>query len=385
MADVHTDPLLMVCSSTARNLDFFNAATGKQLETLNNLRAEPHEIAWDSRRRLAYITHTYRGGIYGYPNTKGHEISVVDPMRRSIIDVIDIAPYVGPHDVEYDAKNDLIYTGVENVDGRNGIVVIDPDTRRVVRNIPTEAANCHWLALTPDGLLYVSHKEAPFISIVDPVGGRVIGTVELPGGAEEIDASPDGRWVFVNAPMQPCEFDKSAKQMFKGDVSPGAPAPRLVRIDTRTHEISAELEFDDYNSGIRVAADNSVVISHMELPSRPVGVGSSDTAGGGSAPLMGKVIVVDGTKMQMTGEVAVGPMPLTVRTSPDSRRAWCASLGDGYVYVIDLDTLKVLDRLDNNADAPVGATHGMCLVPPATADLGLLDSQKRDESLRAGQ
>src|SRR4051812_4084544 len=100
-------PLLMVASQFGQTLDFFDARTLEKLQTLDGLLAQPHEIAWDPRRRLAYMTHTYRAGAYGEGKPKGHELSVVDPDRRAVVATIDLLPYVAPHDVEFDPLADL--------------------------------------------------------------------------------------------------------------------------------------------------------------------------------------------------------------------------------------------------------------------------------------
>ena len=118
---VDRSAVIIVSSSTARNLEFYSAVDHTRLKKIENLLAKPHEIALDPTSRLAYITHTYRAGAYGEPNEKAHEISIVDVDRQEITGIINIASYKAPHDIEYDQLRDLLYVGVEDRDGRMGV------------------------------------------------------------------------------------------------------------------------------------------------------------------------------------------------------------------------------------------------------------------------
>src|SRR5438067_456746 len=109
--------VLLVSSSTARNLDFFDLSSGAKLATIDDLLAQPHEIAFDARRRRAYVAHTYRHGVYDQDVPKAHEVSVIDVDARRVESVIDTKPYFAPHDVEYDPQLDLIIASVEDVEG----------------------------------------------------------------------------------------------------------------------------------------------------------------------------------------------------------------------------------------------------------------------------
>jgi DNA-binding beta-propeller fold protein YncE len=351
-------PILMVASQFGQKLDFFDAVTLEKLQTIEGLIAQPHEIAWDPNRRLAYLTHTYRAGGYGEDKGAAHELSVIDPDARAIVDVIDIAPYQGPHDIEFDPIADLIYTGVERVDGRNGIVIVDPATREVVGDIPLEARNAHWLTLSPGGeRAYVSHKEAPAITVVDLHARRELARIPSAGGAEEIDCSPDGRHVFVAAPTMSLENNVSIGQLNKATPPPGTPDPRVLKIDTERNEVVGRIDFTEYVSALRVAPDGRVIVSEMRFPEP-----GQPSAG----PVDGRVHVIDPDRMELLATITGEDLPFTVRCSPDSRTAYIANLKTGSVTVLDLDTYQVLATLDNNIGPGFGGTHGLCYVPASS-------------------
>ena len=195
-------PRIIVGSQFAQVLDFFDVETFERVGRIENVLAQPHEMVFDPARRLVYLTHTYRAGAYGEAQPKGHEVSVIDVDAQQIVDMIDIAPFIAPHDIDFDRRRDLIYTGVEAKDGRNGVVIIDAKTRTVVGNIAVNAPNAHWMGMTGDGsTACLTHKDAPVISIIDLIARKQVGELPSPGGAEEIDCSPDGRWAFAATPM----------------------------------------------------------------------------------------------------------------------------------------------------------------------------------------
>lgn len=358
-----SEGLLLVSSSTARNLDFFDLASLEKVATLEGLHAEPHEIAFDPGRRRAYIAHTYRYGVYDQKDVpKAHEISVVNVDSRRVESVIDIAPFYAPHDIEYDEESDLIVTAVEDFEGRRGVVLINAETHAVEGNVETEARNCHWLALVPGRKLYVTHKEAPVISVIDLVGRRLEATIRVPGGAEEIDAAPEGDFVYAVTPRMRVDVDLGGSgHFFRPERKQGDPVPRVVKIDVETNEIVDELEFEDYQIGIRVGTGQQVFVTCMNNLERP----DDEDVDLKSVPRNdGQLHIIDGRDMVLRATVGVDAMPMTIRVSPDNETAWVANLGSGLVSVIDLATQSRVASLDNNGGGVYGGTHGMAFIPP---------------------
>jgi DNA-binding beta-propeller fold protein YncE len=323
------DDCLLVCSPTSRTIEFFDVTRGSTRHVIPDVIAQPHEVEWDQTRRRAYVTHPYRAGAYAsFP--KGHEISIIDVDKFEIVAVIDIAPYFAPHDIAVDQSSGLLYVGVEQYEGTNGIVVIDPET---------------------GSKLYAAHKEWPQLSVVDTTSGTV-SAIDLPGGAEEVDVSADGRWVYVVTPRAKIEVDSALPD--------AEPVSRVLKIDTTRAQVLDSLGFDHYNLGLHVAQNNTVLVTSKKTAA-PAAPGSSTLPG---AP-DGLVHIVDGDAMRLTATLPVGPFPLTIRTSPDSGTAWVASLGRGSVAVLDLRNLERTGELTCTRDLasdPVGSSHGLCYV-----------------------
>jgi YVTN family beta-propeller protein len=341
--------VLVVASQAASRVDFFDPYSFEKLGSIPEVVETPHEIAWDAGRRLAYVAHTYRAGGYNEGYEKAHEISVIDLDAQAVVEVIDIAPYLAPHDVEYDPNQDLIVTGVEATGENNGLVLIDAASRQVLGAIELGAANAHWLTVTPDGSkAYVSHKEAEEISVVDLVARRQIAAIPVPGGVEEIDCSPDGAFVYAGTPMMSLKIDVGKGSLTK-DPKPGSPRPSVIKIDTRTDEVVDRLEFDEYLAALRVAPDGRVLASEFHFPTE------EDPEARG---ILNVIDTADG--MSLAATIVCDELPFTTRCSPDGARAYVANVKTGTVTVVDLEDNKVVGTIDQNAGAGFGGTHGMC-------------------------
>lgn len=335
-------PVILAAASVTHELiDFFDYSSGEKRGTLQNLIAQPHELASDNAARRLYLTHTYRNGPYDSGAEPGHEISVIDADSMSVVDIIDIHPFISPHDVEYNAATGLLFASVERNGAGNGVVVIDPHTNTVVDNIPTSPRNAHWLAVPESGsVCVVSHKEAPIISVIDVKSREVLGTVDLPGGAEEVDISSDGRWIFVATPHQT------------------APAPeshgpsRLVKIDAATLAVVGEIELPSANSAIRAGSRGNVYVSQLTPVWGTFGASS------------GALHVIDSDSMSLTATVQLDLESFTVREAPDGGTVCVANLGSGTVNVIDLADFRVVRTLECSRDkeSPLGGTHGLSFV-----------------------
>ena len=338
--------LLAVASSSARVIDFFHTYPWKHVGRVSELVAEPHELAPDVRRRLIYCVHTYRKGGYAGGEPQAHEVSVIDADARQVVDVIDIRPFVAPHDVEYFPGTDLIYASVEQNEAGKGLVIIDASSRQVAGHIPTAGRNSHWFALTPDGWrAFVTHKEDEVLSVLDLANDRLLDIVRLPGGAEEVALSPDGRWVFVVTP-----FQRPIPSQPRG--------AKLIKIDARSLSIVGETELPCVIHSVRATSDGRVLVSQMyALPE------AGDTPGSFThvAPDPGKLFVIDGRSMKVLGMVTLDRMPFTIRVAPDSSTAYVANTGSGTLSVVDLHTYAVVRSVACTPDR--GGTHGLALLP----------------------
>ncbi|MFB4317765.1 hypothetical protein [Actinomadura sp. 21ATH] len=324
----HRRPVLAVATSAGNAIHLFDGLTYDPIGDLQ-VTAQPHELAADTAEGLLYISHTYRSGIYTEPGEKAHEISVADPFRRELLEVVSLAPQEAPHGLALDARRHRLYTTVEEGPVGNGAVVaLDTVSRRPVGRIDVGAGRPHWFAATPDGRKgYATNKADPFISVVDLAGGRLVGRIPAPFGTEEVAISRDGRYAYVAGPA------------LRNRRTAPSGAAMLIVIDTATDEVVDRIPLEAPGRPVHVAPDGRVL----------VGLVRTDRDGG---PADGRLAVYSPDAHLLQYSVPTGRSPITIRTTPAGDRAFVANLRSGTVTVVDLESGTEIRTLDIDPEQP---------------------------------
>lgn len=335
--------VLAVVSQSGPTVSFFDAATDRHLDTIEVI-AEPHELCFDPTQRLLWCTTAYNSGYYHANSGRRSELTVIDADTRTVVEVIDLSPELGPHGLALDTERGRLYVSVEgSADRTGGVVVIDTTTRRPIGRIDTEAFGPHWFIIDPTGTTgYASNKEAPFVSVVDLTSGTLTAKVEVPG-SEGLACSPDGSKVYVAAPYA----------AFSGSTDP-RPAPGIRVIDTQTASLTTTLPTDHVVLPVHTTPTGKLLVGEVRMELDP----SSEL--GRHAPGQLTVFATDGHVR--LGSVEVGHAPLTITSSADGRFGYVACVVSSTVDVIDLETLDRLARLTLPKLSDPGA-HGMAYIP----------------------
>jgi DNA-binding beta-propeller fold protein YncE len=343
---------LAVVSQSGESLNFFDLSSGKRTAQLSNLTKEPHELQYDPRTTLLYLTHTYEHGMYGNHGEYSHELSIIDCNdQMRVVDTIDVSPYKGPHGMALDRQHDILYVSVEGgmsdstADG--GIIGIDLKTRKIVKAIGSGHYS-HWFVMTPDGKkAYTSNKEAGFISILDLEKEKMIGKIDIDGGCEQPGISNDGRWAYFPTPQL----------SFKGVTNPS-----IKVIDTRTDEIVKSIPMDLGALAVHIDSKDRLLVGQYRL--------EFDEKAKRPVPLSGKLLTLsrEDRGYSELGAVDVELMPLTVFSSPDGSRAFVSNIFSGTVTIVDMDVMKVertldVDTVHRQDKAMHQGAHGLALVP----------------------
>ncbi|RJQ79754.1 YncE family protein [Pseudonocardiaceae bacterium YIM PH 21723] len=330
---------LAVVSQSGATVSFFDTDDYRLLG-VTEVTAEPHELCFDPVNRLLWVSVPYKGGFYG--NHTGHqsELVVIDPDTRRVVDTVDISPECGPHGLSLDAERGLLYVSVEEGGTYGGgVVVVDTASRKPVHRIGTGAPGPHWFEISPDGRTgYATNKEAPFVSVVDIDRAEMVGRIEVPGS--ENLAVTDTK-LYVAAPWG------------------GAPdsAHAGIRVfDRSTHELLKVLPTDQPLIPVHHTASGKLLVGEMRLPT------GSTSLLGGQAP--GRMQVFDTETDTWQGEAEIGHLPMTIRSSLDGSRGYAACVVSSTVDVIDLSTLERITRLEIPSTGAAGA-HGLASIPAA--------------------
>lgn len=257
----------------------------------------PHDFALSADHRFAYVP-IYGPGIYNRNPEPGHELYVLDLAGRSVAKVIDLSPYRSPHGVQIDARGRVYVTA--ELDRK--ILVVDPAAGRVVATIDHEGSG-HWLAVLPNGSkAYAANKDdKPFVTVLDLVAGKQIGTIPMPRGTQGITVSPDGRRAIA---------------MDIGE-------PEIAVIDTATDTVLERIRL------------NGTTDAAYKAYYSPDGEWLLTMAGS----TIGLFDAANLTATQRT--VQVGASPMGIGFSPDGKTALVANHGDGTVSVLDLASATV--------------------------------------------
>lgn len=337
---------LAVVSQSGQALYFHDISTGQRTGCIKDLTAEPHELCHDTKRNLLYVGHAYRHGHYWNHGDNSHEISIVDVQTRKIVGQIDTHPARAPHGLVIDEPRDILYASVEELpgEGGGGVIGIDVSSRKIVKTVGSKAKT-HWFLMTPDGKkAYTCNKTASFISILDLDKQVMTGTIPV-DGCEEPCISPDGRYVYFPTPGM------------KWGSNP--PQAAIQVIDTATDTIVKSIEVDAGLLSLHTTSLGSILSSHYHFSPA-----STPNAPQYQAATLSMFDPHEYTKI---GEVEIGILPLTIRSSPDGKTAFVANIVPGTVSVVDLTSMTVVRTIDvdlkprSDKQGHQGA-HGMALI-----------------------
>ncbi|GIZ44785.1 hypothetical protein CKM354_000797300 [Cercospora kikuchii] len=344
---------LAVVSQSGESLSFYDIASGEKTGHMSNLIAEPHELCYDDRTGLLYVTHAYAHGWYVAHGEDGKTISVIDCKQRKVVGTIDISPYGGPHYAVLDKSRDILYSSVEvGLEGAGGIIGIDLKTKKTVQTIPS-GAKTHWLVMTPDGKkAYTCNKEAGFVSVMDLYQGQMIARIDLPGGCEQPGISNDGRYVYFPIP--------SPKASNHWDFSINDAESVVVVIDTATNKITTTIPLPCSGLTVHVDSLDRLLVGQFRL----------DRTQTPPKHLPGKLSIFSGPEKHFAHLATLGTdlAPLTVTSTSDGNRAFAANIFSGTVTMVDMEKLQVERTIEVNVEhrsdkSMHQGAHGMAIIP----------------------
>ena len=181
---------------------FIDAQSYATETVLEGFQRTVHELLVVPEMDRAYVP-IFGDGIHGRNPNPGHTLWVVDCLNRKLVCDIDLRPYIGPHTLRL-AADGLIYITCEN---SAKVVVIDPNTNKVVDAIDSGSTNGHRLCITDDGRrLYTDNEEDATVSVIDLPGRKLLGQIKTPQAIAGIAVSGDGKTVVAVSDERPVLF-----------------------------------------------------------------------------------------------------------------------------------------------------------------------------------
>ena len=322
---------LLVVRKTDDALDFMDPGSGLRVATVALGRA-PHEVSVAPDGRRAAVSN------YGTREQPGSTLSIVDLEQPREQRRIDLAPHTRPHGVAWFAADRIAVT----VEGSQHLLVVEPDTGRIVAAIATGQEVSHMVAVSGDGgRAYVTNIGSGNTTAIDLAAERKLGDVDTGGGSEALALTPDGRelWVAARAAGQLAIVDTTTLAVIERLPLPGVPIRIAMTPDGRTAFVTCA------GSAELVAFD---VASRKERGRRKVDVPLAPGA----------------AQRPFAGLAPGSTLPVGLLIARDGRSAYVASTMGDRVEQYDVATLVPLRGIPVAGEPDgLGATH---VVPRAT-------------------
>jgi len=281
---------LVVLNKTESTLVTVDPVTMKVLGRVGTGRG-PHEAVASADGKLAYVAN------YGdqAPNSS---LSIIDLATLKEVKRVELGALVRPHGMaEHGGK--IYFTS----EASRTVARYDPATDKVDWVVGTGQSATHMLALSPDGRkLYTANIASDSVTVITigPPTPAAIAQVAVGKSPEAIDASPDGREVWVGQ---------------NGD-------GRISVIDTTTHTVKDSFKVGELPIRLKFTPDGKRVLV--------------------ADPKSDAVVVIDAATRREVKRIAMDGVPLGIQVAPDGKRAYVSRAQAGKVDAIDLEKLEVV-------------------------------------------
>jgi YVTN family beta-propeller protein len=192
--------MLLVANKGDATLGIVDPQAGTQIATVAEGGITGHEVAASADGRIAYVPIYGNSGV-GKPGTDGRNMIVVEIASRKVIGNVDFGHGVRPHCAVFGPKDGLLYVTNE-LD--KAIAIIDPKTLKIVGSIPTNQAESHMLAISPDGKRgYTANVGPGTVSVLDMEARKTVAVIPVSKQVQRIAVSTDGKLVFTSDQTKP--------------------------------------------------------------------------------------------------------------------------------------------------------------------------------------
>jgi YVTN family beta-propeller protein len=290
----------------------------------------PHEVAVSPDGKLAVVSN------YGGPGQagEGSSLTVIDVAARTKVRDVDLGEYHRPHGSAWISAKEIAVTS----EVKQALVIVDVESGKIVRAIPTDQAVSHMVALTPDRTrAFVANIAAGSVTAIDLAKGVALKSIPCAPGAEGLDVSPDGKEVWV-ANNQ---------------------SDSITIVDAASLEAKATIPCASYPIRVKFTPDGKrVLVSNAK--SGDVSVFDAATRKESKRIALGaKAVASQEGRVFQFGD---SPTPVGILVPPDGATAVVACAGADVLAVIDLAKLEVVGQLKAGRE-PDGMAYSPLALP----------------------
>ena len=283
---------------------------------------DPHEVVSSSDGKTAYVSN-YGFGAY-------HTLAVVDLVAQRPLPAIDLGALRGPHGLDF--RDGKVWFTAE---AARCIGSYDPASGKIDWIMGIGQNRTHMLYVFPGAKRIVTtNVNSGTVTILDrfetnPNGGppplRQPPGAGMPGPPPGPILPPGGDWQLTNIP------GGASNEGF--DVTPDLKQAWTVS------PVDGKVYIVDVNEKKETSTIDANASHANRLKFTPDGKLALISAGP-------ELVVIDVTSQKVIKRIPIGHGSGGVLVQPDGRRAFVACSPDGYVDVIDLNTLSVVGRID---------------------------------------
>lgn len=291
-------PALAVVEKIAGAVGFYTAE-GKRIAGVQ-VGKHPHEIVLSPDKRRLYVSDN---GILWMtePGEGGNTISVIEAGSMKKAGVIDLGPYRRPHGMDLHPKTGRLVVTIGNPDG---LLLIDPVNRKVLRKYDIQGADPHMVLLGRDGAwAYVSNTATDTLAAVHLESGKVklIPTDKRPQGAA---LSHDGKIIYLT----------------------NSDGNSIAIIDADRKERIGAIATGKGPGRIALTPEGNTLVYNLQ-PGEAVGFADVNTR-------------------KQTAVIPLGGRPLSLTLSPDGRFAYAGVQDQDKVFVISVPGRKIVQVIE---------------------------------------
>jgi YVTN family beta-propeller protein len=293
--------VLLVANKGDHSLGIIDPAAGRQVAAVPENGVTGHEVIASPDGKTAYVPIYGDSGV-GKPGTNGNNMVAIDIASRKIVGNLDFGRGVRPHCAQFGPKNGLLYVSTE-LD--NSISIIDPKGLKIVGSVPTGQPESHMFVISHDGSRgYTANVGPGTVSVLDLDTRKMLKVIPISSVTQRIAISNDDKMVFT--------ADQSK--------------PRLAVIQTATDKVESWVDLPGLGYGTAPTPDGKWLV---------VAVLTAN-----------KVAVVDLQTLRVAHTIDVPKAPQEVLVRPDGKIAYVSCDSSAKVVAIRTSDWKVDALID---------------------------------------
>ena len=191
---------LLAINEAESTLSIINPETGGELARIAEGGVAGHEVVASPDGTKAYVP-IYSDSFAGRPGSNGSEMVIVDLASHKVIEHVDFAHGVRPHQPVLNPHDGMLYVTTE-LD--RTVTVIDPTSMKIVGTIPTGQALSHMLVLDHTGRLgYTANIQPGSVSVLDLRARKLLAVIPVAPKMQRIAISVDDKKLFTADQTKP--------------------------------------------------------------------------------------------------------------------------------------------------------------------------------------